>query len=107
MVLHLIDLGDNQIFSTRFFLLGDIVEGTEVREVIKKSIGKSVSTKKRFSPCRVETVFSSCKIDFSLLKIVTNIRCDHEVVLGFGRVIPDERFLLFLVTNCQKVVKDK
>ena len=38
---------------------------------------------------------------------MTNIKCDHEVVLGFGRVIHDERFLLFLVTNCQKVVKDK
>ena len=49
MVLHLIDLGDNlsDIFHT-MVLLGDIVEGTEVREVITKSIGKSVSTKKGF-----------------------------------------------------------
>ena len=52
MVLNFIDLGDNlsDIFHT-MVLLGDIVEGTEVREVITKSIGKSVSTKKGFLPC--------------------------------------------------------
>ena len=107
MVLHFIDLGDNlsDIFHT-MVLLGDIVEGTEVREVITKSIGKSVSTKKDFF-LKGGNCFSSCKIDFSLLKIVTIIKCDHEVVLGFGRVIHEERFLLFLVTNCQKVVKVK
>ena len=51
MVLHFIDLGDNlsDIFHT-MVLLGDIVEGTEVREVITKSIEKSVSTKKGFLP---------------------------------------------------------
>ena len=51
MVFHFIDQGDNlsDIFHT-MVLLGDIVEGTEVREVITKSIGKSVSTKKGFLP---------------------------------------------------------
>ena len=74
-------------------------------EVITKSIGKSVSTKKKLVSPRVDTVFQVLLILKHIL--VTNLSCDHEVVLGFGRVIHDERFLLFLVTNCQKVVKDK
>ena len=63
MVLHFIDLGDNlsDIFHT-MVLLGDIVEGTEVREVITKSIGKSVSTKKRLSSLHLKTYFSLLKL---------------------------------------------